>query len=100
MFCESWLSTPTEVPVTGLPKLEAWIRPSNDKVPPHLRICCFGLKIDPINTILGNTVGVGKVNFPGRSKGVLIGEELERGEINAGCIGQVLTVDAKRSIET
>ena len=99
MFCESWLSTPTEVPVTGLLNLGACIRPSDDEMQSHSRICRPGLKIDPINTILGNIVGVGKVNFPIRSKGVLIGEVLERGEINAGCIGQVLTVDAKRPIE-
>ena len=67
---------------------------------PHLRICCFGLKVDPINTILGNAAGVGKVDFSGCSEGALIGKELEGGEINAGCIGQVLTVDAKRPIES
>ena len=57
------------------------------------------MKLDPINTILGNIVGVAKVNLPIRSKGGLIGEVLESGEVNIGNIGQVLSVDAKRPIE-
>ena len=55
------------------------------------------MKVDPINTILDNTVDVVKINSP--SKCVLIGEELERGEINAGGIGQVLSVDTKGPIK-
>ena len=57
------------------------------------------MKLDPINTILGNITGVMKINFPFRSKGVLVGEVLESGEVNTGSIGQVLSVDAKRPIE-
>ena len=57
------------------------------------------MKLDPINTILGNIMGVGKVNFPIRSKGGLVGEVLESGEVNSGNIGQVLSIDAKRPIE-
>jgi len=57
------------------------------------------MKLDPINTILGNIAGVVEINFPVRSKGGLIGEVLEGGEVNSGSIGQVLTVDTKRPIE-
>jgi hypothetical protein len=57
------------------------------------------MKIDPINTTLGNLDVVGKVNFPVRPKGVLIGEVLESGEVNVGNIGQVFSVDSKRPIE-
>ena len=57
------------------------------------------MKLDPINTILGNTVGVVEVNIPVRSNGGLIGVVLESGEVNTRGIGQVLSVDAKRPIE-
>ena len=57
------------------------------------------MKIDPVNTTLGDVAGVGKVNIPARSKGGLIGEVLKSGEVDAGSVGQVLSVDAKRPIE-
>ena len=57
------------------------------------------MKLDPINTILSNIVGVVEVNIPVRSNGGLIGVVLESGEVNTGSIGQVLSVDAKRPIE-
>ena len=87
------------VTATGFPHLGACMRPNNDKVQPHSRFSRIGMKLDPINTILGNIVGVAKVNLPIRSKGGLIGEVLESGEVNSGSIGQVLSVDAKRPIE-
>jgi len=84
----------------GTPKLEACVRPSNDGVQPYSRFPRVGMKLDPINTILGNIVGIEKVNFPPvRSKGVLIGVVLESGEVNARSIDQVLSVDTKRPIE-
>ena len=57
------------------------------------------MKRDPIHTTLGDTAGVGKVDIPARSKGGLIREVLKSGEVDAGCVGQVLSVDAKRPIE-
>jgi len=57
------------------------------------------MELDPINTILGNIVRVEKINFPVRSRGLLMGEVLESGEVDGGNIDQVLSVDAKRPIE-
>jgi hypothetical protein len=99
VFCDCSLSKPKEETVTGWLKLGACVRRSNDGVQPHSRICRLGMQVDPIDTILGNTVCIGKVNSSIWSKGVLVGEELERGEVNTGSIGQVLSVDTKRPIE-
>ena len=57
------------------------------------------MKLDPINTIIGDVAGVGKVNVAVRSNGGLIREVLESGEVNVGDVGPVLSVDAKRPIE-
>ena len=66
----------------------------------HSRISCLAMKLDPIHTTLGDIAGVGKVNhIPVRSNFVLIGEVLKSGEVDAGSVGQVLSVDAKRPIE-
>ena len=75
------------------------MRPSSDGVQAHSRFSRLGTKVEPINTILDDITGVVKLNFPFRSKGVLIGEILDSGEVNAGSIGQVFSVDAKRPIE-
>ena len=75
------------------------MRPNNDRVRPNSRFSRIAVKLYPINTILGNITGVAKVNFPIRSKGSLIGEVLESGEVNSGSIGQVFSVDTKRPIE-
>ena len=73
--------------------------PNNDGVQLHSLISSLAMKLDPINATLGNIAGVGKVNFPVRPKGVLVGEVLKSGEVDAGSVGQVLSVDAKRPIE-
>ena len=75
------------------------MRPNNDGMRLHSRISCLAMKLDPINTTLGNIAGVGKVNIPARSKRGLIGEVLKSGEVDTGSVGQVLSVDAKRPIE-
>ena len=75
------------------------MRPGNDGMRLHSRFSRLGMKIDPIHTTLGDIAGVGKVNIPARSKGGLIGEVLKSGEVDAGSVGQVLSVDAKRPIE-
>jgi hypothetical protein len=75
------------------------VRPSNDVVQLDSRICRLGMEVDPIDTILGYDRGVVGVNDPVRPECVLIGEELESGETDAGSIGQVLSVDAKRPIK-
>ena len=75
------------------------MRPNNDRVRPNSRFSRLGMKLYPVDTILGNIAGVAQVDFPIRSKGGLIGEVLESGEVNSGSIGQVLSVDAKRPIE-
>ena len=57
------------------------------------------MKLDPINTTIGDIAGVSKVNVAVRSRGGLIGEVLESGEVNVGDVDQVLSVNAKRPIE-
>ena len=57
------------------------------------------MKLDPGNTTIGDIAFVSKVNGAVRSKGDLIGDELESGEVDVGDVGQVFSVNAKRAIE-
>ena len=98
-FIDLLVSRPKAVTATGLSKLSAFMSPNNDRMQLHSLISCLSMKLDPINTTLGDIAGVGKVDLPVRSKCVLIGEVLESGEVNAGSVGQVLSVNAKRSVE-
>ena len=63
--------------------------PNNDEIQLHSLISCPTMKLDPINTILGDIAGVSKVNnVPVRSKCVPIGEVLKSGEVDAGVLAK------------